>query len=143
MAETNGGQYIVFTYVRKAQYYETDQMGVVHHSNYAKWFEEARGAWLESAGMPYGDFEKRGVYSPVTSLEIKFISPARYEDSVTLELVSDGYNGVKYSILYRAHCGGREILTARSTHVFVSDAFRPINIRKHAPDLHEVFATLV
>lgn len=37
-------------YIHKVQYYETDKMSIVHHSNYIRWFEEARIDWLEKAG---------------------------------------------------------------------------------------------
>ena len=44
-------------YTHKVQYYETDQMGIVHHSNYIRWFEEARSDVLEKAGMGYDVME--------------------------------------------------------------------------------------
>lgn len=40
-------------YQHKVQYYETDQMGIVHHSNYIRWFEEARTDYMEKMGMGY------------------------------------------------------------------------------------------
>ena len=47
-------------YIRKVQYYETDQMGFVHHSNYIRWFEEARCDFMEQMGMGYGEMEMAG-----------------------------------------------------------------------------------
>lgn len=47
------------------QYYETDQMGVVHHSNYIRWFEEARVFFMDQMGFGYDKMEKSGVSSPV------------------------------------------------------------------------------
>ena len=42
-------------YSRRVYYYETDKMGIVHHSNYIRWFEEARVDLIEQAGLPdYG-----------------------------------------------------------------------------------------
>ena len=41
-----------FICTHKAQYYETDQMGIIHHSNYIRWFEEARVGFLEEIGYP-------------------------------------------------------------------------------------------
>ena len=41
--------------VHKVQYYETDQMGVAHHSNYIRWFEEARVDWMDQLGLRYAD----------------------------------------------------------------------------------------
>lgn len=46
-----------FFYTHKAQYYETDQMGIVHHSNYIRWFEEARVDFFEKIGCSYKDIE--------------------------------------------------------------------------------------
>ena len=38
-------------YTHRVQYYETDQMGIVHHSNYIRWFEEARIDWMRDCGI--------------------------------------------------------------------------------------------
>ena len=48
-------------YRRKAQYHETDQMGIIHHSNYVKWMEEARIDFMKELGFGYGEVEKRGL----------------------------------------------------------------------------------
>ena len=47
----------MFTYTRKAQYHETDKMGIIHHSNYVKWMEEARIAYMESLGYGFDKVE--------------------------------------------------------------------------------------
>lgn len=49
-------------YRRKAQYHETDQMGIIHHSNYVKWMEEARIDFMKELGFGYGEVEKRGLF---------------------------------------------------------------------------------
>ena len=49
-----------FTYERKINYYETDKMGIVHHSNYIRFLEEARCRWLESVDMPFYVMEENG-----------------------------------------------------------------------------------
>ncbi|WP_347474973.1 acyl-CoA thioesterase [Clostridium sp. AF50-3] len=50
-------------YEHKAQYYETDQMGIIHHANYLHWFEEARIDMMEQMGMGYDIMEKQGIIS--------------------------------------------------------------------------------
>ena len=55
-------------YTHKVQYYETDQMGIVHHSNYIRWFEEARTDFMEQLGMGYAEMEKQGVVGMVLGL---------------------------------------------------------------------------
>lgn len=51
-------------YSRRVHYYETDQMGIVHHSNYIRWFEEARTAYMDQNGIGYADVEAQGVQDP-------------------------------------------------------------------------------
>ena len=54
--------------LHKVQYYETDQMGVVHHSNYIRWFEEARAEWMEAVGRRYAQAtERTGLAIPSAS----------------------------------------------------------------------------
>ena len=55
-------------YEHHAKYYETDQMGIIHHSNYIKWMEEARIGFLDSIGLPFQSVEAMGIVSPVVSL---------------------------------------------------------------------------
>ena len=56
-------------YVHKVAYYETDRMGIVHHSNYIRWMEEARIDFFDQLGWSYQKFEDEGVISPVTAIE--------------------------------------------------------------------------
>ena len=56
------------TYTHKVQYYETDQMAFVHHSNYIRWFEEARIDFMEKLGAPYDKMEQMGFISPVRTV---------------------------------------------------------------------------
>ena len=55
-------------YRRLVQYYETDRMGIVHHSNYIRWFEEARTDFLRNNGIVYSDLEQSGVMIPVVNV---------------------------------------------------------------------------
>ena len=61
-------------YEHKVQYYETDQMKIVHHSNYIRWFEEARTAWMEEGGFGYAKMEEAGIISPVLEVDAKYKS---------------------------------------------------------------------
>ena len=51
-------------FIRTAQYYETDRMGVIHHANYIHWMEEARISFLDQLGFPYAVMEEKGILSP-------------------------------------------------------------------------------
>ena len=66
------------------QYYETDQMGVTHHSNYIRWFEEARTKLFEDIGLGYKGMEELGIISPVVGLTAKYKTMAKYCDTVVI-----------------------------------------------------------
>ena len=65
-------------YRHKVQYYETDKMGITHHSNYIRWMEEARVDFLEKEGWPYQRFEEEGLISPVISVECRYKKPTTF-----------------------------------------------------------------
>jgi acyl-CoA thioester hydrolase len=71
----------------QVRYYETDQMGYMHHSNYARYYECARTLAMQDIGYSYGQCEKEGVYMPVIKIESKFIKPLFYEDNVLVKTV--------------------------------------------------------
>ena len=73
-------------YEHKAQYYETDQMGIIHHANYLHWFEEARIDMMEQMGMGYDIMEKQGIISPVLSVHCDYKSMARFGETVQVLL---------------------------------------------------------
>lgn len=66
----------------EVRYKETDQMGVVHHSNYLVWFELARTALCEQSGKRYADIEKLGYWLMVTGVRLDYRAPTRYGDCV-------------------------------------------------------------
>ena len=66
------------------RYYETDQMAVVHHSNYIRYFEVARNRMMADWGLPLERFEKEyGIQIPIVSVECHFKHPARMGDVLT------------------------------------------------------------
>jgi acyl-CoA thioester hydrolase len=66
----------------RARYAETDQMGVVHHAVYPVWFEVARTALSHAVGLPYTEWERRGVLLMVGELRCRYRRPARYDEEV-------------------------------------------------------------
>lgn len=68
------------------RYYETDQMGIVHHSNYVRFFECGRSDMMMKYGLPIEEIESLGVMLPVISVEAHYKLPARMGD--TLRIVS-------------------------------------------------------
>ena len=70
----------------KVRYHETDQMGIVHHSNYLKFFEFARIEWLEKLWMPYEEIERNKIILPVVNCELKYLKPLVFGDSFKVEV---------------------------------------------------------
>ncbi|PZD79579.1 thioesterase family protein [Mesonia sp. K7] len=68
----------------KVRYAETDQMGVVHHGNYAQYVELARCEWLEQFGISYKHMEANGIMLPVYEMAFKFIQPAFFDDEISI-----------------------------------------------------------
>jgi acyl-CoA thioester hydrolase len=69
----------------RVRYAETDQMGVVHHSIYALYFEESRTEAIRELGYSYREIEEKGIFMPVIDLKIKYIKPAQYDDLLIIK----------------------------------------------------------
>ncbi len=70
----------------RVRYKETDNMGVVHHSNYINYYEVARTELLRGLGITYREMEARGVMLPVREVHIDYLAPARYDDLLTVRI---------------------------------------------------------
>ena len=131
-------------YVRRVQYYETDQMAIVHHSNYIRWFEEARLDYLNQLGLNYKSMEEQGIIIPVTDVSCKYLISARYDDVLEIIPTPTQYTGVRLSFHYevRNQLTGDLCATGASTHCFLDPQHRPISLKRKAPELHRQFAEL-
>ncbi|MBL7732730.1 MAG: acyl-CoA thioesterase [Chitinophagaceae bacterium] len=76
--------FITETQVR-VRYAETDQMGVVYHSNYFPYFESARAESIRQLGFTYADMERMGVIMPVIEVQCRYLRPALYDDLLTVK----------------------------------------------------------
>ena len=73
-------------YVRKVNYYETDRMGIVHHSNHIRYFEEARINFMNKIGCDVMELENKGVIIPNVDAYAKYIKPIRFDDDIYIEV---------------------------------------------------------
>ncbi len=83
------------------RYSETDQMGIVHHSNYAVWFEAGRTEFFTKLGLSIREIEKRGILLPLYEMNCRFKSPARYEDEIIVKTKLDSIAKVRVIFSYR------------------------------------------
>lgn len=73
-------------YLHNAKYYETDQMGIIHHSNYIRWFEEARIDYMNQIGLTYKKMEEEGIISPVLSINCNYQKMMYFDDLAIIEV---------------------------------------------------------
>lgn len=125
----------------KVRYAETDQMGVVHHSNYLIWMEVGRTQFIKDLGLSYTGMEKQGILAPVVDVQISYKRPLTYDDTAIIQTWIETYNGLKVVYGYNVLTDEREVaVTGFTTHVCVKkDNFRPVSLRKLFPDWHQVY----
>lgn len=128
-------------YLHEVQYYETDAMQIVHHSNYIRWFEEARLASLKRAGMDYDRMEERGIIIPVLSAACEYKIAVTYGQTVKIYSQIESFNGLRFGVNYKVYDMEEKKLhaTGATTHCFLNRQMKPVNIKKIAPDIYEYF----
>ena len=126
----------------KVQYYETDGMGIVHHSNYIRWFEEARVGLLEQLGFGYDRIEAEGFSSPVLEVTCQYKTMARFGDTVRIDAAIVEYTGVRLALHYEVRDAQTNTLRCRgeSRHCFMGRDGRPVSLRRSWPALDRALA---
>ncbi len=128
-------------YEHKTQYYETDQMGIIHHSNYIRWFEEARCDMMEQMGLGYKLMEDCGIISPVLSMHCEYKSMTRFGETVEIRCILKEYNGIKMTVEYSITDKetGELRCVGESRHCFLSREGRPVSLKKPYLEMDKVF----
>lgn len=126
-------------YERKANYYETDQMSIIHHSNYIRWFEEARLYFMDEAGLPYKQMEDDGILIPVLSVSAEYKVSVKYDQKVLIYVWLSKFNGIRMQCGYRVvdKETGTLCATGESQHCFVDRNFKPVSLKKSYPGYYE------
>ena len=109
----------------RVRYKDTDKMGVVYHSNYIVYYEEARTEMFRSIGIPYSELEEQGIMTPILEVESKYIAPAYYDEVVTVRATIAEEPMARMNITYEVlDEQGRTINTGRTILGFVNAATR-------------------
>lgn len=126
-------------YEHHAKYYETDQMGIIHHSNYVRWMEEARIDMMGQIGLSYKRMEEEGIVIPVINISCEYKSMVRFDDTIVIYANLKFYNGIKMELVYKMFDKKtKELRTVcRSEHCFLDQNARPISLKKKYPELHQ------
>lgn len=126
-----------FLYEHTVQYYETDKMDCVHHSNYIRWFEEARTFLLDELGFGYFKMEENGIMSPVLRVEADYKTMARFGDTIQIEVSAESYTGTRITFVYRIRDKETGALrcSGKTCHCFIGETGRPVSLKKHLPEM--------
>lgn len=130
---------------REINYYETDKMQVVHHSNYIRYLEECRMDFMRQIGFDYAEMEQSGIMVPVLSVSCNYKNPARFGETICIVPKVERMHGVKYEMSYRIYSEDFSVLhnEAASSHCFVDLDFKPIRLKKEYPELYNRMTELV
>lgn len=128
-------------YRRKAYYYETDRMDIVHHSNYVRWLEEARVDLMSQMGYDFVKMEKLGVVSPVLSVETHYKFPVKFGDEFEVRCKVTKFNGCQFELDYEIFNLTTQKISclAHSSHCFTTADLKPIRLQKKFPEIYAKF----
>ena len=130
----------MFVYKHKVNYYETDRMGVTHHSNYIRFMEEARVAYLDYIGASYSKIEADGVISPVIGVEGSFKHTTTFDDVIEIHVCIKSMTTFKLKLGYTMYCGEEEVFEGWSLHCFLDRDGKPIALSDRYPQFAEAAA---
>lgn len=132
-------------YIHKVQYYETDQMAIVHHSNYIRWFEEARVDFLDKIGYGYKVMEEQGIISPVTGVNCNYKSMTRFGDTVLIKAKILAFSGVTLKIGYWITDmeSGELRADGESEHCFISAEGKLLSVKRANADFYNCLLSYV
>ena len=132
--------YMDFKYIREINYYETDKMGIVHHSNYIRFLEEARCRWMKELGLPMEKLEEIGYTIPTLEVNCKYLNPVTSGDVISIRPYISEYNGVRMTISYEVinTKTNNEVIKAITKHCFTNKELKPVNMKKSNLEIHKI-----
>ena len=132
-------------YIHKVNYYETDKMGITHHSNYIRWMEEARIDFLEQIGFSYDKLEEDGIISPVIAVECDYRMSTTFGDNIEIQVEIEEFKGVKLVVKYTMKNANTNeiVLIGRTKHCFLNKDNKPIILKKDFPEFDKRLKELV
>ena len=134
----------VNAYIRKINYYETDKMGITHHSNYVRFMEEARINFLDQIGFGFENWEKDGIISPVIGIECDYKRPTTFGDELRIQVGIVEYKRIKLSLSYTMINTKTEeiVCVGKSHHCFMNATGRVIALTGRYPKYDELLKRL-
>ncbi|MFR9651274.1 MAG: thioesterase family protein [Rikenellaceae bacterium] len=114
-------------YMMRVWYVDTDQMGIVHHSNYIRYYEAARSDLMRELGVSYAEMESRGVMMPILEVYSRYLSPAYYDDEIYVQISLEELPKARITFNYKIFDRSEKLLNEGSTTLgfMHSDTRRP------------------
>lgn len=134
-----------YKFKRTINYYETDKMGIVHHSNYIRFLEEARVFLFREIGMPYEKVEEEGMMIPVLEVNCNYKNHITYADTIIINSKITEFNGVRLSVEYTIveEKTKKVVMTAKTKHCFTNKNLKPINLKKYNLEYYEKISEIM
>jgi acyl-CoA thioester hydrolase len=108
---------------------ETDAAGIAHHSAFLIWFEAARVAYLAEHAGGYQALRDQGIESPVVEINVRYLSPARFDEKLRVYARCHDIRGARFRFQYRIERDGERLAEGSSLHALVdADTLRPIRM---------------
>ncbi len=125
-----------YVFERKINYYETDKMGIVHHSNYIRFLEEARCEFLSYIDLQYSRLEELGIMIPVLGVKCDYKKHVTFDDIILIKCKITTFTGVRMIVNYELinKKTNELIMTAETKHCFTNNSLKPINLKKYNED---------
>lgn len=131
-------------YIHHVHYYETDKMGITHHSNYIRWMEEARIDFLYQIGWSMKRLEDMGLVSPVINVNCDFKKTTTFSDVVSITVSVSEFKGVKLHLAYEMKNEAGEIVSVgTSSHAFLDMNGRPVKMKKDYAEFYDAIIALI
>ena len=123
-------------FLHEVNYYETDKMGITHHSNYIRFMEEARIDWMDQLGYGFDRMEAEGIVSPVVAVSCNYKKTTTFKDLIEISVKVKQLSEVKLILAYDMRVDGKTVCTGETVHCFF-DGGRPAVIKDRFPTLYD------
>lgn len=132
------------SYIHTVQYYETDKMGITHHSNYIRWMEEARVDFLDKLGFSYFKLEEDGIMSPVININCSYKKSTAFGDKVEIAVSIKEFKGVKLVIGYHmTNQKGEFVCEGESVHCFLDESGKIVKLKSQCPLFYDAIMSQI
>lgn len=126
--------------IHLTQYYETDQMNVIHHANYVKWMEEARTNFFKEIGIDLSIFDKKKVSLAVLFQSVNYQKYVKFNERIEIKCRCVELSNIKIKFEYDFFNLNQNCICAKGTtnHCFVNDKMEPVILKKKLPAIYEL-----